>query len=204
MGLLEHEIDGHYNTTARGEAFFRAFTRKDNSELHRVLMDYEPYATVYSVLESRPANIRDLQCAAGVNQVAAEMVLRLVSWATGRLRKNKTTGGYYVSSTSSPARNAFIQAIGEFFDNATRIQFGIRREYVTIPRLRESVCERLRLAPEDFNELLELVIRDHPTFLELSSAPAPVTEVSREKGVMIAGRHYFYARLLRGMIEHGN
>jgi hypothetical protein len=204
MGLLKHEVDGHYGTTSRGEALFRAATQKDNSELHRVLMNYEPYAAVYSALEDKPADIRDLVSAAGVNQVAAETLLRLVSWATGRLRKNKTTGGYYVSSTKSPARDTFVRAVGEFFQNATRLQFGIRREYVTIPRLRENICERLRLDPSDFNRIFELVIREHPTFLELSSAPAPVTEGSKEKGVMIAGRHYFYARLLRGMIEHGN
>lgn len=204
MGLLAREVDGQYTATSRAEALFRAATQKDNRELHRVLMGYQPYATVYSALEDQPADIKDLGSAAGVNQVAAETLLRLVSWATGRLRKNRTTGGYYISSTKSPARDTFLQAISDFFQNSTRMEFGIRREYVTIPKLRENICERLRLDPADFNTLFEHVIRDHPTLLELSSAPAPVTEVSREKGVMMAGRHYFYARLLRGAIEHGN
>ena len=205
MRLVSNELSDKYRLTEHGKQLFAAAVQEDRDRLHQILIQYPPYRDVTRVLEENSQSIHEICVETGMNEVAVVTILRMLQWATGRVRRNRKSNSFYLTVPFGPRIEEFYNTTWRTLENLTHAEFGIRREFVKIPELRQLVCEQLHLDELTFNKMLNTMMQIYPGVFELSSAPAPVTAGSKDRGIVAEGRHFFYIRKLQKEVSaHGN
>jgi len=104
------------------------------------------------------------------NQTGVEVV---GDWAErlGRVQRNAFTGSYYPASKTPIPSNFHFVLLNVYDGLEETAGVDLRQRYLSIPRLRETTCERLGCTRESFNEALLTLCQQNVGKLELSGAP---------------------------------
>jgi hypothetical protein len=152
----------------------------------------------------------------GYNKVTVDL---LTDWGErlGALVKNPYTQEYYPRREREEEWDEFLRSINLSYDDMnTRTGISSKLIYVEIPRIRERVCQQLRIGRPGFDRLLRRLALEKPGEIELASAPVTTSaktspfgikllqeshdpkgtsitgsEATRE-GLSIGGKEYFY------------
>lgn len=195
MGFLRELKPNSFTMTDEGLRLVEAVARKDQDRIHQILLKYEPYKRIYRLLEEKALSLEETASASSMNEVAVETILRLLEWSTGRLKRSRKRR-FYITKRVPPALEAYLETLRKVWHDLNSTEFGVRREFIRIPDLRDAVCEALLMDAASFDNLLTKMLQSFPSHFELSSAPAPVTCASKEDGISIAGKRFFYVRML--------
>lgn len=195
MGFLRELGTDTFIMTDDGSRLVEALARNNRDRIHQILLKYDPYKRIYRLLEERPLTLEDIVAGSSMNEVAAETILRLIDWSTGRLKRSRKKT-YYIAKTTPPSFETFFEELKSIWHNLTFTDFGARREFIRIPELRDAVCEELLMETAMFDRLLVKILQTFPSHFELSSAPGPTACASKEDGITVAGRRYFYVRMI--------
>jgi len=195
MGLLRELKPDFFTMTDDGLRLVEAVARKDRDRIHQILLKYEPYRRIYKLLEDRALSLEEMAPASSMNEVAVETIVRLLEWSTGRLKKSRKRR-FYITKLAPPALETYLEKLRKVWQDLSSTEFGVRKEFIRIPDLRDTVCEALLIDSATFDRLLIKILQTFPSRFELSSAPAPVTCASKEEGISIAGKRFFYIRML--------
>lgn len=173
--------DSRYTITDVGESFLEAIRTEDWQQVSDVLTTHSPHYSAFldTLREVEPADLDTLlerleelqdQTPYSFNQTSVEV---LGDWAErlGRVQRNAFTGRYYETDQSDTAW-AFCDVLLEAYDDLEQTTgVNLRQRYLSIPHLRESVCERTRQARDRFDKTLVDVCQQNVGKLELSGAP---------------------------------
>ncbi len=177
----ESDDDSYYGTTAIGEAFLEAIRDENWQQVSSILATRSPhYGTFLEVLEQlEPTDLDTLlekleedqkYTPYSFNQTGIEVV---GDWAErlGRVQRNAFTGSYYLTSQSSIPDN-FPFVVLDAYDHLEQTAgVDLRQRYLSIPQLREEVCEQVGCSREGFDEALVALCQQNVGKLELSGAP---------------------------------
>ncbi|KUK70878.1 MAG: Uncharacterized protein XD88_0386 [Methanocalculus sp. 52_23] len=174
MGLLEQESSNLFQTTPLGKELLVAVRKKAWDEVHQILLKYTFYFDFYETL-SQYGPIQPEQMLFYLKNTSSSFnrasVTVLCDWVErlNSAQRNVFTNVYYpVYAMTTPMLPEFLRVYTEL--NA-RAGISLRQRYVEIPKIREAVCERLKIRRHDFDkEFLRLYMNNIGT-IELSGAP---------------------------------
>jgi hypothetical protein len=170
-----------YDLTPVGRRFLDAILDEDWSTVSEILQTRSPhYGAFIDVLEDvQPISLDDLleelQEASSFeaytfNQTVIEVV---GDWAErlGRVNRNAFTGTYYSVIRDTVPSNFPYVVLSVFDDLESSAGVNLQQRYLSIPELREHVCERLGCTRGAFDEALIELVGQNVGKLELSGAP---------------------------------
>ncbi len=181
--LTEHD-DGDeplYSTTEVGESFLNAIRAENWRGAESVLSTWSPhYGAFIDVIEEEERidldgildRLQETQefTPYSFNRTSVEVV---GDWAErlGRVQRHAFSGRYYlVEGMDLPANFHFV--LLETFDDLEQTAgVDLRERYLSIPQLREAICERLGCERDRFDRGLLALCRQNVGKLELSGAP---------------------------------
>lgn len=181
--LREYESgdDALYATTNVGEVFLKAIRAEDWNQVSTILATHSPhYGEFLEVLEEvEPADLDTLlerleeiqqYTPYSFNQTGVEVV---GDWAErlGRVQRNAFTGSYYLTGQADVPRNFHYILLDAYDDLEQTAGVDLRQRYLSIPRLREEVCERTRCTRREVDRALVTLCQQNVGKLELSGAP---------------------------------
>ena len=173
MGLLQ-EVADRFQSTSLGKELIIAVRKGAWEQVHQVLLEYTFYSDFYKTLvrygpiEPEQLLPRLKETPSSFNQASASV---LCDWVerVGSVQRNVFTNAYYpVYAMTTPMLPEFLRAYGEL---NTRAGVSLRQRYVEIPKIRELVCERLKIRRRDFDEEFLRLYRNNIGTIELSGAP---------------------------------
>ena len=197
IGLVD-EVDGggddpQYETTATGDEFLAAVRREAWSEVSAILETGSPHyaAFIAAVNNIGPATLGGIlerleetaqASAYTYNQTSVEVV---GDWAErlGAVQRNAFTGDYYVvdiDSVPSSFPDVLLGVVEELEETAG---VNLRQRYVSIPELREFVCERLSCTRPAFDEALTALASQNIGKIELIGAPIDTGAKNADLGI---------------------
>lgn len=184
ISLLSEEDVGEeaaYETTDVGESFLEAVRAEDWLQASSVLATHSPhYKAFIETLEEDGRGglgallerLEETQkfTPYSFNQTGIEVV---GDWAErlGRVQRNAFSGSYYLKDRSEVPSNFHFILLEAYDDLEQTAGVDLRQRYLSIPRLREDVCERLGCARNTFDDALLAVCQQNVGKLELSGAP---------------------------------
>lgn len=183
IGLIEEldEEPPRYETTSIGEMFLAAVRDEDWAHVSSILATHSPHYGDFLdvVADHGPAAIDDLleelEAAAeftpySYNQTGIEVV---GAWAErlGRVQRNAFTGHFYTVERATVPANFPYVLLETCDDLEERTGVNLRQRYLSIPRLRETLCERLQCPRDTIDEALLAICTQNVGKLELSGAP---------------------------------
>jgi len=182
-----------YEATSTGTTFVDAVQTEAWDELSTILRTRSPhYGTFLEVLEeTHPIDLDDLL----VELEAAteydthtfnEATIDVVGdWAErlGRVNRNAFTGAYYPVKRSDVPDNFPFVLLSAFDDLEAGAGVDLRQRYLSIPELRETVCERLCCRRAAFDDALVDLVGQNVGKLELSGAPIDTGAKEAQYGI---------------------
>ena len=198
MGLITTNGKG-YQPSDRGVKLLCASIDGNLQGVHKIFLEYPPYATVYEELKKRGATVGEIAQHTEMSRVAADIILRLIGWTHPELTKNPHTGRYYLASKERLSEEEFLNVLYEAYrELSSPSSFGMRKLYVKISVLRGFVCERLGITKDIFDDLLRQTLLKQSDHIELASAPA--LGVSEKPFILTPkGKPYYYVRIEEGV-----
>lgn len=170
-----------YATTEIGKEFLDAIQTKEWDRVSSILATRSPhYGEFLDVvddvdqveLEALLEQLEERQefTPYSFNQTGIEVV---GDWAErlGRVQRNAFTGSYYSVDQSDIPDNFHFVLLRAYDDLEQTTGVDLRQRYLSIPQLRETVCERLKCRRTDFDDALVDVSQQNVGKVELSGAP---------------------------------
>jgi hypothetical protein len=197
IGLI-NEVDRggdkpQYETSAAGDEFLAAVRREAWSEVSAFLETGSPHfeAFIAVVDEAGPASLGSIlerleeTAQASVytyNQTSVEVV---GDWAErlGAVQRNAFTGAYYVVDADSVPVSFPDVLLGVIDELEETAGVNLRQRYVSIPELREFVCERLSCTRPAFDEALTALASQNIGKIELIGAPIDTGAKNADLGI---------------------
>lgn len=184
ISLLQEDNSGDdllYSTTSIGGSFLEAVRAEDWPQVSNILATRSPHygAFLDALEEVGPADLETvLDCLEenqqytpySYNQTSIEV---LGDWAErlGQVQRNAFTGRYYLSSQTGVPSNFAYVLLSAYDDLEQTAGVNLRQRYLSIPRLREEICERTRCSRNGFDRALVALCQQNVGKLELSGAP---------------------------------
>ena len=184
ISLLSEKNDGEvqvYRTTDIGASFLEAVQAEDWQRVSSILSTHSPHykAFIQSLENDGEGNLDALLerlektqefTPYSFNQAGIEVV---GDWGErlGRVQRNAFSGNYYLKKRSEVPPNFHFILLEVYDDLEQTAGVDLRQRYMSIPKLREEVCERLGCAREDFDDALLALCEQNVGKLELSGAP---------------------------------
>ncbi len=185
IGLIEisdpEAENSNYKTTDVGGTFLDAVRSEQWSRVSDILETRSPhYRAFLDILqEDHPILLDDLleelQAASKFssykfNQTSVEVV---GDWAErlGRVHRNAFSGTYYPITRSDVPNNFQFILLMAFDDLESNGGVDLQQRYLSIPELRETVCESIGCTREAFDDALVDLVGQNVGKLELSGAP---------------------------------
>lgn len=190
IGLLEKAND-KYRATERCPDFLENIRRNKWSEIHLFMMKYPFYHTFISTLHSiEPATSEEILAALSNLDIPFNEASRQVLCDWGErlcsIQRNVFTKQYFVITNSASS------LIPPFLDayNSLNIKSGLslRQRYVEIPKIRESVCQNLRISRDTFDTRFTQLCMKNIGKIEL--AGAPVTTHAKRSANKVKNVHF--------------
>lgn len=177
MSLLKVE-DQEYVPTSVSKALIDAYKKGDWKQIHNLLHgNYKFYkAFTDSILENAltkdelQKELSDLEDMI-FNKTALDM---LCDWAErlGQVQRNLYNDRYFIVQDKLLQPGAFVDALQHcYHELSSEVRPGLRLVYVEVARLREEVCEKLRIKRCLFDDLFKQVTRESIGKMELCGAP---------------------------------
>jgi len=173
--------DSEYETTDVGEAFLEAVREEQWSSVSDILETRSPHYNAFlDVLdEEHPitldALLEELESATefssySFNQTGVEVI---GDWAErlGRIHRNAFSGAYYPVVRSEVPKNFAFVLLTAFDELESSAGVDLRQRYLSIPELRETVCEKIGCTRKAFDDALVALASQNVGKLELSGAP---------------------------------
>jgi len=170
-----------YSTTEVGKEFLDAVRDKAWDHASTILAAHSPHydAFLEAVAEIGPADLdillRRLEETAETspyeyNQTSVEVT---GDWAErlGEVQRNAFTGSYYVVQRDDVPEGFPTELLEIYDDLEETAGVNLRQRYLSIPRLREAMCEHLGCTREAFDDALVKLCQQNVGKLELSGAP---------------------------------
>lgn len=193
IGLITERDEDVYTSSSAGDAFLDAVRGEVWSEVSRILAGGSPhYSKLLQVLDEQgPATMDGLLDALtsvsedtlySYNQTGVEIIC---DWAErlGVAQRNAFTGQYYpVERGDVPVEFPQI-LLEEYEDLEETAGVNLQQRYLSIPRLREQTCERLRCTRTAFDEGLLVLCQQNVGDLELAGAPLDTTAKDSALGI---------------------
>lgn len=183
IGLLGEsgEESPEYTTTSVGEQFLNAVREEHWETASSILATHSPHYRAFldAVDEIGPAPMDELldsleadseHTPYSYNQTGVEVV---GSWGErlGRVNRNAFTGHVYLVDQDAVPPNFPSILLDTYDELEERAGVNLRQRYLSIPRLREELCERLQCPRAVFDDALLEVCSQNVGKLELSGAP---------------------------------
>lgn len=194
IGMLEQTAcnPATYCLSSPGGAFLRAVREEDWRQVSNLLAEHSPhYAVVRETLqEMGPATqtellerLNDQSTAYSFNETGVDVVC---DWAErlGDMQRHAFSGRYYVVEAEGQLDAEFdsvLLAAYEELDESVGVD--VRQHYVSVPRLRERVCERLHCTRDAFDDALVSLVDSNIGKLELTGAPRDTTAKEAALGI---------------------
>jgi hypothetical protein len=219
IGLLEQEAHepAAYATSDFGVDFLQTVREGDWRRVSVLLSNHSPhYAVIRAALEELESatppelleQLTDQQTTYSFNQTSVDVVC---DWGErlGDFQRHAFSGRYYVVKSDDTLGAEFDSALLDAYDALEEsVGLGVRQHYVSVPRLRERVCERLRCSRDASDDALVSLVESNIGKLELTGAPRDTTakdavlglkriEVSQDDGLVTTVQST--DRVLRGV-----
>jgi len=215
MNLLSTQ-DGKFHVNENTKKIVCLFNQDDREGIHSYLLDhYSFYRDLIYVLEQHIDDERGLSIheiltegrnlGLNLNRTAVEV---LVDWCErlGIVQRHLYSGRIYIVRKGKPSSEVFRDCLLASYDKFVQKEDIV---YVAIPKLREDVCERLKISREVFDELLKELYLKNVGKIELCGAPivtsakeipfkmkilssVQVDKTVASPGLKIADRIYYY------------
>jgi hypothetical protein len=190
-------IDGSekYRTTSEGEQLHSAFTDGDWGDVHRLLYRNSPHYNAFSDLQ------KSREAGRGLSQ---EEIIEKLNETTGELRFNKTgvsllsdwgerlgviqrnvfNNRYYWAADALDEGQNFRERLEEEYEDM-EVERGVnlKQRYISIPRLRESLCESLGIRRSVFDQSLSDLYMANIGDMEMSGAPLNTQAKDVQSGI---------------------
>ena len=173
--------ESSYATTEIGKAFLDSIQAEEWDQVSAILATRSPhYGEFLDVLdEVEQADLGVLLekleekqefTPYSFNQTGIEVV---GDWAErlGRVQRNAFSGNYYSVDRAEIPGNFHFVLLSAYDDLEQTTGVDLRQRYLSIPQLRETVCERLKCRRSDFDDALLAVSKQNVGKVELSGAP---------------------------------
>ncbi|MDG6251757.1 hypothetical protein [Methanocalculus sp.] len=185
IGLISRDQQVFRETEAT-KRFIQAIKGDDWRTVHKILMDYSYYARFYTGIKNNgPIDLNNLPPLISdeefIFNATALSVLSDWTLRIGTLQRNVFNSHYYdVDGTTQ----SFAQTLLGVYDDLNRSGIGnIKQRYVEIPKIREYVCEQLKISRKKFDT----------TFIDLYAkniggwelAGAPITTHAKQSSTKI-------------------
>jgi hypothetical protein len=185
--------DAEYATTTVGQRFLDAVREEAWTDVSGVLETRSPhYGAFLDVLEEvAPARLEtvletleqhEMHTGRSYNQTSVEV---LGDWAErlGRIQRNAFTGAYYLVEHETVPPNFPYELLSAYDDLEETAGVDLRQRYLSIPELRETLCERLGCTREAVDEGLRTVAQQNVGRVELSGAPIDTGAKDAQLGI---------------------
>ncbi|WP_232685700.1 hypothetical protein [Halobacterium zhouii] len=185
--------DPAYTTTDIGSGFLNAIREEYWTQASQILATHSPHygAFVDAVEDTEHADLDTLLeyledeqkfTPYSFNQTGIEVV---GDWGErlGSVQRNAFTGSYYPSQQTPVPSNFHFVLLSVYDDLEQTAGVDLRQRYLSIPRLRETTCERLGCTRTTFNDALLELCRQNVGKLELSGAPMDTTAKDAALGI---------------------
>lgn len=186
IGLLAEEAsdgddDARYTTTRIGNEFLGGVQREDWARVSRILQLQSPHYGAFleavdavgpAAPETILAHLKQTHehSPYDYNQTSIDVV---GDWGErlGAIQRNAFTGSYYRAEGESVPANFPFVVLSVFEELEETAGVTLSQRYLSIPELREHVCERLNCTRGVFDEALVSLVGQNVGKLELSGAP---------------------------------
>lgn len=169
--------------TPSGNQFHNALLQAEWQEIHEVLYRASPHYQIFiDTLAERENNemgvdenqlLSALECRNHDFRFNKTGVSLLTDWAErlGVIQRNVFEDRYF-SIQSSTNSETFAEALQDQYDEMEVTRgLGMRQRYISIPKLREYICERLNISRDAFDDHLASLAQANIGRMELSGAP---------------------------------
>lgn len=179
---LVDEVDGELQITSPGEWLWEGYDSEDWQQVHQVLYENSPhYQAFIDLLVSHSGDygltedelldqLEDRHEGLRFNKTGLDVV---GDWGErlGAIQRNVFEDRYY-SVISTRKDESFVDVLQEeYAEMDVKRGIGMRTTHVSIPEIRELVCERLRLTRDEFDQRLVDHYMENIGKMELSGAP---------------------------------
>jgi len=197
IGLVtESETDDErptYSISHVGAEFLDAVRAETWQQVSEILATHSPHygAFLEIVAEIEPAKppsvleqleVEHEHSAYDFNQTSIEVV---GDWGErlGAIQRNAFTGSYYrIERETVPPNFAFV-VLSVFDELEETAGINLTQRYLSIPKIREYTCERLRCTRDAFDKALLSLARQNVGKIELSGAPMDTGAKDAELGI---------------------
>ncbi len=156
------------------------------SGVHSIMMQYPFYEEFYNIIQSKgPINpesaLEQLRSSSLTFNNASIEVLSDWLERIGSIQKNVFTNNYYVVKT---LKEPFLPHFLEIYNHLnTKAGITLRKRYVEIPKIRESLCEYLSISRTTFDTTFKKIYEKNIGVMELSGAPITTTAKVTKKRI---------------------
>ncbi|MFA5267960.1 MAG: hypothetical protein WC379_08305 [Methanoregula sp.] len=173
MGLLK-KVEDRYTKTSKCSRFLNLVRSNNWTGIHEMMMDYPFYQTFFTSLQatdpSTPEEILSLLQSSKIpfNQASRDV---LCDWGErlGSIQRNIFTNQYF---TTNPLSTPFVPAFLEVYQSLNiKTGLSLRQRYVEIPKVREFVCQKLRISRDTFDSHFVQLCEKNIGKMELAGAP---------------------------------
>ncbi len=190
IGLLKKE-ETTYLPTERCAVFLENIRKNNWKGIHEQMLEYSFYQSFYTNLPSiEPATPEEILKSLSSSTIPFNEASRqvLCDWGEriGSLQRNIFTNQYFTIADSeiilAPAFLETYQLLN------VKTGLSLRQRYVEIPRIREYVCQNLRISREIFDlRFLELCMKN---IGKIELAGAPVTTHAKKSAKKVKSVHF--------------
>jgi hypothetical protein len=190
IGLLEKN-DLLFTPSSRCNRFLEDIRLNNWTGIHQLMMDYRFYHTFYTVLKTiEPATSEEILATLSASEIPFNEASRqvLCDWGEriGSIQRNIFTNQYFtIGEASSSIIPSFLSSY-----QSLNIKSGLtlRQRYVEIPKIREFVCQDLRISRDAFDSRFTQLCMKNIGKIEL--AGAPVTTHAKRSANKVKNVHF--------------
>ncbi|MEZ3118210.1 hypothetical protein RYH80_20035 [Halobaculum sp. MBLA0147] len=183
-----------FRTTESGAGFLSAIRSEAWRSASDILYDGSPhYRAFCSTVDAvGPATLDEILVALDEGSTASpytfnETTIEVIAdWAErlGSVARNAFTGSYYCVNSDEGPPEPFSATLLEVFDKLeASAGMNLVQRYLSIPRLREHVCERRCCRRSTFDDRLVELVGENVGALELSGAPVDTDAKTARYGI---------------------
>jgi hypothetical protein len=190
IGLLKKEKIT-YKPTRKCAVFLENIRKNNWNGIHKQMLEYSFYQTFYAILQSiEPATPEELLQSLSTSTIPFNEASRqvLCDWGEriGSVQRNIFTNQYFTITNSEIAlAPAFLETYQSL---NVKTGLSLRQRYVEIPRIREHVCQNLRISRQNFDTRFIKLCLKNIGKLELSGAP--VTTHAKRSAKKVKNVHF--------------
>jgi len=229
MKLLNKEPEG-YVANDNTKFIIDAFEKEDWQLFHQFFLKHYPFYRYFiKILESHLEDKKGITIDELVNEAKEKRLqlnrtaIVLQNWCErlGILQRHLYSKRFYMIKHEKPKLDIFKATIQRiYYSLNTSPRPGLYLTYVEVPKLREDVCEQLKISRDTFDKLFKEICWEAAGKIELSGAPtitsakrsplgirtmraikkknviSPKMDLDKERrGIFVGGKTYYYVAI---------